>query len=74
MASTNCWGTQYFTIFPKITQDLSRRCIATRRESVYSIDPALANGTSLDGKDLRDWAINTAVYLFKNMSHAESFL
>ena len=28
------WGTQYFKKFPMITQDLSRRCIATRGESV----------------------------------------
>ena len=29
-----CLGTQYFQKFPMITQDLSRRCIATSGESV----------------------------------------
>ena len=29
-----CWGTQYFKKIPTITQDLSRRCIATRGDSV----------------------------------------
>ena len=32
--SIPCWGTQYFKKFPTITQDLSRRCIATSGESV----------------------------------------
>ena len=43
-------------------------------ESVYFIDPALANGTTLHEKDRRDWAINTVVRIFENTSHAESFL
>ena len=29
-----CWGTQYFKKIPTITQDLSRRCLETRGESV----------------------------------------
>ena len=29
-----CWGTQHFKKIPTIKQDLSRRCIATRGESV----------------------------------------
>src|SRR4051812_23542336 len=33
-AHGKCWGTQYFKKIPLITQDLSRICIATRRESV----------------------------------------
>ena len=32
-----------------------------KRESVYFIDPELANGTTIHGKDLRDWAVNTSV-------------
>ena len=32
--SRDCWGSQYFKKIPTITQDLSRRCIATRWESV----------------------------------------
>src|SRR3954467_5290219 len=30
----HCWETRYFKNLPTITQDLSRRCIATRGESV----------------------------------------
>ncbi len=45
-----------------------------KRESVYFIDPELANGTTIHGKDLRDWAVNMVVRLFENTSHAESFL
>ena len=43
-------------------------------ESVYFLDPALANGTTLHEKDQRDWAVNMVVRIFENTSHAESFL
>ena len=45
-----------------------------KRESVYFIDPVLANGTTLHGKDEWDWAVNTVVRIFENTSQAESFL
>ena len=45
-----------------------------KRESVYFIDPELTNGTTIHGKDLWDWAVNTVVRLFENTSHAELFL
>ena len=41
---------------------------------MYIIDLALANGTTLDGKDRRDWAVNTVIRILEYTSHAESFL
>ena len=42
-----CWGMQYFKKIPTITQDLSRRCIATSGESVSTYPRRLkAEGVS----------------------------
>ena len=54
----HCWGTQHFKKIPMITQDLSRRCIAMRGESVstYTCRPkaeAFSNAVDVVGR-LRD--------------------